>query len=93
MPYYRFWLGVILIIAVVTGWMVWPDNPGLNIDFLDIEREIEVQQGLDLQGGSRVLLRAAALQEDVSQEELNTTRRIVENRVNGLGVTEAVVQT
>jgi protein-export membrane protein SecD len=89
--YHRFWLLVILVIAVVTAWMVNPANPGLHA--LGIDREIKVRQGLDLQGGSRVLLKAAVIDEDISQDELNTTRQIVERRVNGLGVAEAVVQT
>lgn len=93
MSYYRFWLVIIVAIAIVAGWMVWPDNPGLDIEALGLERDIEVQQGLDLQGGSRVLLEATVIDDDFSQEELNATRQIVERRVNGLGVTEAVVQT
>jgi len=89
--YYQFWLLVILIIALVTGWMILPDNPGIHIGGWD--RDIQVRQGLDLQGGSRVLLEVAALSDDFTSDELNTTRQIVERRVNGLGVTEAVVQT
>jgi protein-export membrane protein SecD len=89
--YHRFWFLIILVIAVITAWMINPDNPGIHA--LGMDREIEVRQGLDLQGGSRVLLKAAVIGEDVSQDELNTARQIVERRVNGLGVTEAVVQT
>lgn len=93
MSNYRFWLVVIFLVTVITAWMVLPDNPGLHIDWLGIDRDIEIRQGLDLQGGSRVLLEAAAIDQNFSSDELNTTRQIVERRVNGLGVTEAVVQT
>lgn len=94
MKYYRFWLGIIIIIVLFTGWVVWPDNPGLHIDALGLNTDIEVRQGLDLQGGSRVLLEAVeGLATDISGDELNATRQIVERRVNGLGLTEAVVQT
>ncbi|MBZ0306203.1 MAG: protein translocase subunit SecD [Anaerolineae bacterium] len=94
MKYYRFWLVIILILVAFTGWVVWPDNPGLHIDALGIDTDIEVRQGLDLQGGSRVLLEAVeGLATDISGDELNATRQIVERRVNGLGLTEAIVQT
>src|SRR5690606_36020846 len=57
------------------------------------DRDIAVCQGLDLQGGSRVLLEAVTLDgAAISSDEISATRQIVERRVNGLGVTEAVVQ-
>lgn len=94
MKYYRFWLVIILLIVLFAGWVVWPDNPGIHSEALGIEQNIEVHQGLDLQGGSRVLLEAVeGLATDISADELNATRQIVERRVNGLGLTEAVVQT
>ncbi|NJL92406.1 MAG: protein translocase subunit SecD [Anaerolineae bacterium] len=93
MPYFRFWLVIIFLVVIISAWMVYPENPGLHIAALGLERDIEVQQGLDLQGGSRVLLEAAFTEEDVSSDELSATRQIVERRVNGLGVAEAVVQT
>jgi protein-export membrane protein SecD len=92
MNYYRIWFLVILVITAIAAWVSYPENQGLHIEALDIDRDIEIRQGLDLQGGSRVLLEPAILDADVSTEELNTTRQIVERRVNGLGVTEAVVQ-
>ena len=90
MSYYRFWLVIIIVIAVISVWMVNPDNQGIHA--LGIDRDIEVHQGLDLQGGSRVLLEAVVEGGDFSAGELDATRQIVERRVNGLGVTEAVVQ-
>jgi preprotein translocase subunit SecD len=89
---YRFWLFIVVVVALICGWIIWPDNPGLHVESL-IDRDIKIQQGLDLQGGSRVLLEAVALDQNFTTEELNATRQIVERRVNGLGVTEAVVQT
>ncbi|MEM7538183.1 MAG: protein translocase subunit SecD [Chloroflexota bacterium] len=49
--------------------------------------------GLDLQGGTQVLLESA-LGEGVEPEEgaMETAKLIIENRVNGLGVAEAIVQ-
>jgi protein-export membrane protein SecD len=52
-----------------------------------------VKLGLDLQGGTQVLLEAALPPgQTLTPGVMNTARSIVENRVNGLGVSEAVVQ-
>jgi protein-export membrane protein SecD len=75
------WLIVILAIA---GWAIWivqsPDYP--------------IRQGLDLQGGLQVLLKAD-LPDDMTIEsaQLDTSRQIIEQRVNALGVAEPLVQT
>ena len=46
--------------------------------------------GLDLQGGTRITLRAAG---NPTDENLEEARRIIDERVNGSGVTEAEVTT
>ncbi len=75
------WLVVILAVA---GWAIWiVQNPNYPI-----------RQGLDLQGGLQVLLKAD-LPDDVEIEpaQLDTSRQIIEQRVNALGVAEPLVQT
>lgn len=82
----------ILIILVVSIWIDIPNNPGINI--FGIQKPIETRLGLDLVGGVQALLEAD-LPEDstaITPESMQTARTIVENRVNGLGVNEAVVQ-
>jgi len=56
-------------------------------------RNIEIRYGLDLRGGLKVLL-AADLPpgQEVDPVAMETARQIVEDRVNSLGLTEAVVQ-
>jgi preprotein translocase subunit SecD len=82
---------LILILIAAAIWVVLPNNPGIHLGFL--ERDIKIVRGLDLQGGLRVLMEADLPQEvEVTAEQLNTVRNIVENRVNGLGVTEPIVQ-
>ncbi len=57
------------------------------------ERSIKVHQGLDLQGGLQVVLQADLPQGQTLQEGvMEAARVIVDNRVNGLGVTEPLVQ-
>jgi len=53
---------------------------------------VETRLGLDLQGGVQALLQSEIPCEQVPPEAMKTARAIVEKRVNGLGVSEAVVQ-
>lgn len=56
-------------------------------------RDISLRLGLDLQGGLKVLLAADPLEgQEFDAGSMETARRIVENRVNSLGLTEPVVQ-
>src|SRR5690606_35859287 len=49
--------------------------------------------GLDLQGGTRITLQAKASSGKVTSEKLRQARNIIDQRVNGTGVTEAEVTT
>lgn len=81
----------ILLVILGAIWVVLPTNPGIRIG--SYYREIKVVRGLDLQGGLRVLLEADLPPEtEISSDQINTARQIIENRVNGLGVTEPVIQ-
>lgn len=79
----RDFIWLIVILALVGG-AVWimlnPDYP--------------FRPGLDLQGGLQVLLEADIPPEEaVAKEDLDTARQIISQRVNGLGVSEPLVQT
>jgi preprotein translocase subunit SecD len=85
----------IAILAIVLIWIDLPDNPGIHIhwNFINIDKDIQVHQGLDLQGGLQVLLEADVPEgTEIDPEAIDTAKVIVENRVNGLGVTEPLVQ-
>ena len=57
------------------------------------ENLMGLKLGLDLQGGTQVLLEAVlAPGQELTPGLMATARTIVENRVNGLGVSEAIVQ-
>jgi protein-export membrane protein SecD len=57
------------------------------------QRDISLRLGLDLQGGLKVLLAADPPEgQGFEAGSMETARRIVENRVNSLGLTEPVVQ-
>jgi preprotein translocase subunit SecD len=85
------WLIVILIVVVVAVWIDLPNNPGIHVG--GINRDINTRLGLDLVGGVQALLEADLPQgTTIDSDKMQTATRIVENRVNGLGVTEALVQ-
>ena len=85
------WLLVsIIVLIIITIWIVWPTNPGVQLGGKKI---IQTKLGLDLVGGVQALLEADLPPgTSVDPQALSTARKIVENRVNGLGVNEAVVQ-
>jgi preprotein translocase subunit SecD len=85
------WLIIILIVVAVAIWIDLPNNPGIHIG--GVNRDIDTRLGLDLVGGVQALLEADLPEgTSVEAEKMQTATRIVENRVNGLGVTEALVQ-
>ncbi len=98
---YRLWLVVIVLIAAASAWVALPDNPGIHLDWnndgdyddpFEMNKDLKVVQGLDLQGGSRVMLEAALDPSEYDDSTMDQAVQRVERRVNGLGVTEAVVQ-
>jgi preprotein translocase subunit SecD len=79
------WLAFILLITIVA----------LTIDFAPrdnwLGRDVHTRLGLDLRGGTQVLLRAR--ESNVTPQQLEQARGTIERRVNGLGLSEATVQT
>lgn len=67
----------------------------LIIAAITVIATIPTRLGLDLQGGSQLTIqvKTTATIPKIDQGMLEAVRRIVENRVNGLGVSEALVQT
>jgi preprotein translocase subunit SecD len=85
------WLLVILIVLALDLWINWPGTSFLQIGTWS--RDVRIRQGLDLQGGLQVLLEAdVADNVVVTNSDMQTVRTVIENRVNGLGVTEPIVQ-
>lgn len=86
MKHYRTLIVVAIILAVA---IVLDLFGNLNI----IGRQISTHFGLDLVGGVQALLEADLPSgTTINSQDMNTATSIVENRVNGLGVAEAVVQ-
>ena len=92
-------LGIILVLIAAALFIVLPldhpswlesNLPGSEGAPRDLE---ELKLGLDLRGGTQVLLEADLPDsQEVEAGAMDTAKIIVENRVNGLGVAEANVQ-
>ncbi len=88
-------LGCIIVLALGAAWVDLPDNPGIHIHLgpINVDRDLELRRGLDLQGGLEVLLEAdLPADEAVDAAAMEATRAIIEQRVNGLGVSEPLIQ-
>ena len=82
----------LLVIIIIFAAAVYVDMPH-EIDLFGIHRPAGLNLGLDLQGGMQVLLEADVDENtEVSADQLDVARQILENRSNGLGVSEVVFQ-
>jgi preprotein translocase subunit SecD len=85
---YLILIGIILLIAIYIN---VPNNPGIH--FAGIDRYFATRLGLDLVGGVQALLEAdIPASQTIDPNDMNVAVQIVDNRVNALGVSEAVVQ-
>jgi preprotein translocase subunit SecD len=81
-------VGVVILLA---AYIIWPQSPG--IQFGGIKKVFTTRLGLDLVGGVQALMEADLPADTaVSSDAMSAAAGIVENRVNGLGLTEALVQ-
>ena len=103
----RFWPWIVGLIAVLAVWIDIPKHqisfpfncPGicLRLGSSSFEQEIKTHLGLDLQGGTQLILRLRTEQlpagSNVSGPDLQTqTIRVIDKRINALGVSEPVIQ-
>jgi preprotein translocase subunit SecD len=79
----------ILVVIILAIYLDIPNTPGIP----GSDHKVQTRLGLDLVGGVQALLEAdLPAEQAIEPQAMQTARSIVENRVNGLGVTEAVVQ-
>ncbi|MDP2952361.1 MAG: protein translocase subunit SecD, partial [Chloroflexota bacterium] len=88
-------MGAIIIMAAVAIWVDIPTNPGIHLHLgpIQIDKDLKVHRGLDLQGGMQVLLEVDVLpDEPVDRQAVANAKVIIEKRVDGLGVSEPLIQ-
>jgi preprotein translocase subunit SecD len=89
-----------IFIAILLAFAIWVDLPSTKRLYIPlsgendlISRDINTVLGLDLVGGVQALLEADLPADSTETDtQMELARRVIENRVNGLGVSEAVVQ-
>ena len=73
------------------------NRPQLNLAFgsLKFFRDLEIKQGLDLQGGTHLVLEADMkdIESQNRQNALDAAKNVVERRINLFGVAEPTIQT
>ncbi|HET7034156.1 MAG TPA: protein translocase subunit SecD, partial [Thermomicrobiaceae bacterium] len=88
-PWYT--LILIVILTLVAGWV---DLPAGMLNPFGIKDGITIHKGLDLQGGLQVVLQAKPPKgQTLTSGTLQGERDTIERRVNGLGVSEPLIQT
>lgn len=86
-------VGIVALLLIFSVWVDLPNRP--QIRFGEVERNLNIRLGLDLQGGSHLVYRAdiAGISEDQAADALAGVRDVIERRVNAFGVSEPVIQT
>jgi preprotein translocase subunit SecD len=83
------WLVGILVLAIFAGYVDISDSIGVG----PISRDTSWKQGLDLKGGIQLVLQAEPRgNTPIDAGQLEAARTIIEDRANGLGASEPVVQ-
>src|SRR5579885_2384421 len=87
----------IILLAAGAGYVVWPNNPGLNIPFLGISNPLKVHLGLDLQGGLSLQLAPTGYDKNMSMADLQNSVSTAETQIaqrvgGGLGVNDATIR-
>lgn len=90
---------LVVILTAMAAFIVWPTDHPLWLETALARSEQEtfdlrnLKLGLDLQGGTQVMLETDIETGDTADEtDMAAAKVIVEQRVNGLGVAEAIVQ-
>src|SRR4030043_588225 len=85
---------LLILIALILLFAIYINLPGSpGIHFAGINRDFNTRLGLDLVGGVQALLEADVPgSQTIDPNDMSVAVQIVDNRVNALGVSEAVVQ-
>ncbi len=84
------WLIGILVATLLAGYVDISDSIGIG----EWKRNTETRLGLDLKGGLQLVLQAEPVGDTpITQDQLEAARNILEDRANGTGAAEPIVQT
>lgn len=91
----NFWVGLLLILTIIglSGYISYPTTEKIDGIF-GLDRDLPVRQGLDLQGGVRLAyeLDLSKTADSEKASAIESTRQVIERRVNSTGVAEPLIQ-
>lgn len=91
-----FRLTMLVLIFVAAVFVCLPSGPYLKIkNKVLFKKEIKIKEGLDLQGGARVVYSAdlSKIEESSKKSAMNSLSGVIEKRINAFGVAEPTVMT
>ena len=90
----RFHFGGVLLLGLVAGIIAYPAAVGFIPPVFDVLQKLQVNKGLDLQGGIHLEYKAdvSQVQSDKVDDALSAAEAVIERRVNAFGVGEPLVQ-
>ena len=99
----KYRIGAIVALCLLSLWALFPRNVKVQQRGADgilrdtIQRHVPLRKGLDLQGGTYLALEVdeskQAISADKIPDAIERALKTVRNRIEGIGVSEAVVQT
>jgi len=99
----KYRIGLIVALCVLAIWALFPRNVKVRQFGADgvprdvIQRHVPLRKGLDLQGGTYLALEVdeskQAIPKDKIPDAIERALKTVRNRIDGIGVSESVVQT
>ena len=98
----KYRIGAIIALCVLSLWALFPRNIKVQQRGADgvlrdtIQRHVPLRKGLDLQGGTYLALEVNEAKQTISRDKIpdaiDRALKTVRNRIEGIGVSEAVVQ-
>src|SRR5881392_594914 len=99
----KYRIGLIVALCVLAIWALFPRNVKVRQFGADgvprdvVQRHVPLRKGLDLQGGTYLALEVdeskQAIPKDKIPDAIERALKTVRNRIEGIGVSESVVQT
>lgn len=89
-------LFLLLVTTIAAAFVCLPNGPYLKIGKKVIfKKEIKIKEGLDLQGGAHLVysIDLSKTEDARKSDAVNSLAKVIENRVNGSGIAEPLVQT
>src|SRR5438105_10558185 len=99
----KYRIGAIVALCILSVWALFPRNvtvrqPGAGGVMTDVvQRRVPLRKGLDLQGGTYLALEVdpskQVIPRDKIPDAIERALKTVRNRIEGIGVSEAIVQS